>query len=82
MYTPKSFNVIHFQAEGLSRSTLFRVMKRKGGLISSERQSGTGRSAKIMTNKGTKHLVELFSNENGISQRSSQSLIYWKLKSK
>ena len=46
---PKTFTVNHFPAEGGPRSTLFKIVKHKEGGISSERQSGGGRPAKIMT---------------------------------
>ena len=56
---PKTFTVNHFAAEGVPRSTLFDILKRKEDGISSERQSGSGRPAKIMTKSGIKRLVKL-----------------------
>ena len=46
---PKTFTVNHFEAEGVSRSTLFDILKPKEDGISSERQSGSGRPTKIIT---------------------------------
>ena len=68
---PKTFTVNHFAAEGVARSTLFDILKRKDDGISSERQSGSGRPAKIMTKSGIKRLVKLFDHKCGISQRKA-----------
>ena len=46
---PKTFTVNNFAAEGVPRSTLFDILKRKKDGISSERQSGSDTPAKIMT---------------------------------
>ena len=46
---PKTFTVNHFEAEGVPRSTLFYILKRKEDGISSERQSDSGRPAKIIS---------------------------------
>ena len=80
----KTFTVNHFEAEGVPRSTLFDILKRKEDGISSERQSGSGRPAKIMTKSGIKQLRRLFDNKCGISQtkaarktKCSQPLINW-----
>ena len=55
----KTFTVNHFATEGVSRSTLFDILKRKQDGISSERQSSSGRPAKIMT-KRNKAACEAF----------------------
>ena len=49
----KTFTGNHFAAEGVPRSALFDILKRQEYGISSERQSGSGRPAKIMTKSGT-----------------------------
>ena len=86
---PKNFTVDHFEAKGVPRSTLFDILKRKENGISSERQSGRGRPAKIMTKSGIKRLVKLFDHKCGISQlkparkmKWSQFIINWALKNK
>ena len=53
----KSSIVNHFQAEGFSRSTLFRNLKRKEDEISLERP------AQIMTKKGNKATCEAFRSQ-------------------
>ena len=45
----KTFTVNHFEAEGVPRSTLLDILKRKEDGISSERQSGSGRPDKIIS---------------------------------
>ena len=86
---PKTFTLYHFAAEGVPCSTLFDILKRKEDGISSERQSGSGRPAKIMTKSGIKRLVKLFDHKCGISQRKaarkmkcSLPFINWALKNK
>ena len=77
-----SFTVKHFQEEGASRSTLNQIWRRKEDEISAERQCGSGRPAKIMTNLGI-----CFDHKCGISQRKvarqmkcTQHLVNWALK--
>ena len=44
-----SFTVKNFQEEGVLRSTLYQILRRKEDGFSAERQGGSGRPAKIMT---------------------------------
>ena len=48
--TSKTFTVNHFEAEGVTLSTLSDLLKRKDDGTPSKRQSGSGRPAKISTN--------------------------------
>ena len=44
-----SFTIKHFQEEGVPRSTLYQILRRKKRWNLSRKQSGSGRPAKIMT---------------------------------
>ena len=84
---PKSFTVSHF--ENISRSTIYRIIKRIEEDKSFERQTGSGRKTKIMTKRAISQLTKLFDHKCGISQRiasknfkCSQSLISKTLKTK
>ena len=86
---PKSFTVSHFEAENLSRSTIYGIIKRIEEDKPFERQTGSGRKPKIMTKRAISQLTKLFDHKCGISQRiaskkfkCSQSLISKTLKTK
>ena len=86
---PKSFTVSHFEAENLSRSTIYGIIKRIEEDKPFKRQTGSGRKLKIMTKCAISQLTKLFDHKCGISQRiaskkfkCSQSLISKTLKTK
>ena len=55
-----TFTLKPLQKEGVSRSTLYRILRRKEDGIPAERQCGSRRPAKIMTKSGIKQLDRLF----------------------
>ena len=57
---PKSFTVSHFEAENLSRLTIYGIIKRIEEDKPSERQTGSGRKPKIMTKRAISQLTKLF----------------------
>lgn len=65
----KIFTVTHFEREGISRRTVYSILKRYENGISAERQSGSGRKAKIFTKKKVTQLKKMFDNNDGISTR-------------
>ena len=60
----KMFTVEHFLKEGISRSTIYDILKR--GII--ERKQGSGRKPTIMTQKNLKRMKTRFNNKDGVSQ--------------
>lgn len=65
----KSFTAHHFIAEGISRSTVYRLIKCAEDGEPSTRQAGSGRRAKITTTNMLSRLRKDFDNECGLSQR-------------
>ena len=63
----KSYCVKHFVAEGVSKRTIYAILK--SGRI--DRKSGSGRKAAIMTNKNKRKLKKLFENKDDISQNDA-----------
>ncbi|KAJ3661692.1 hypothetical protein Zmor_006079 [Zophobas morio] len=58
------FTVEHFLKDGISRSTIYDILKRS--II--ERKQGSGRKPTIMTQKNLKRLKTRFNNKDGVSQ--------------
>lgn len=63
----KTFTVHHFNAEGVSRSAVYRILNRK----SSERKPGSGRKAVIKTKRMVNSLRQQFTNKSGVSTRKA-----------
>lgn len=66
---PKCFIVNHFLEEGVARSTLYKILKRKENGISHLRKSGSGRVAKKMTKQRINQLKKQLDHKTGVSQR-------------
>lgn len=60
----KKFTVDHFVLEGVPKRTIYNILKRPQVI----RKSGSGKKAKIMTQKGLKTLERMFNNKDGVSQ--------------
>ena len=72
-----SFTGKHLQDEGVPRSTLYQTLRRKeDGKISAEKQSGSGRPAKIMTKSDIKQLFRHFGHKYGTVYRWKFYVMY------
>ena len=69
----KKFNVNHFMAKNISKSTVYNVIQRAESDSRHERKKGTGRKPKIMTKKNIKRLNGMFDHKDGVSQRQAAS---------
>ena len=83
----KNYICHHFKKEGISKSTIYQILKTYEVRKSSKRKVGSGRKAKIFSPKKTKKLLRKFDNNDKMSQRKfarligcSQSYISKKLK--
>lgn len=65
----KSSIVVHFRAENIPRSTIYRVLRRKEHNICAERAVGSGCTPKKMNKKAVKRLEKRIDHKDGISQR-------------
>uniref|UniRef100_A0A914DZG6 Uncharacterized protein n=1 Tax=Acrobeloides nanus TaxID=290746 RepID=A0A914DZG6_9BILA len=65
------FTAKHFMDEGVSKSTIYDILKRYEDNLPAERQSGSGRIAKIFTPKKFEQLKKDFDQKDGISQRQA-----------
>ena len=88
-YLGKSFTVRHFMSEGVARRTIYQILKDAENGKPPTRQPGSGRIAKITTNKMLARLSKDFDNQCGISQRQAAkkygcaiSTINWALQTK
>lgn len=61
----RAFTVKHFQAEGISRSTVYHVLNRR----TTKRKAGSGRRAKLMPRRKLKILMKMFLNRDDSSCR-------------
>uniref|UniRef100_A0A914E965 Transposase n=1 Tax=Acrobeloides nanus TaxID=290746 RepID=A0A914E965_9BILA len=66
----KQFTAKQFMDEGVSKSTIYDILKREDNLPA-ERQSDSGRIAKIFTPKKVEQLKKDFDHKDGISQRQA-----------
>jgi transposase len=64
----KLFTVRHFRAEGVPKSTIYRILGRYKNRLSAERKPGSGRKPKIFTKKNLRRLKQTFENNGKISQ--------------
>ena len=67
----KMYTVNHFLAEGISKSTVFRVIKRAENDSGHERVKGSGRIAKKMTPTNIRRLKVMFDQKDGVSLRQA-----------
>ena len=67
----KKYTVAHFQAENVSRSTIYNIIRRAERDSGHERVFGSGRKAKIMTKKNIKRLNTMFNHRDGVSTRQA-----------
>ena len=67
----KIFTVRHFQAEGIHRSTIYRIIERAENESGHERAPGSGRKARKMPPKKVKALLSMFDNQHGVSLRQA-----------
>lgn len=63
----KTFTVQHFSAEGVSRRTIYNILKAQRV----ERKQGSGKKPVIMTSANVNKLKRAFDNKDGISQRET-----------
>ena len=68
---PNSFIVNHFLAEGVARSTIYKILRRKKNNISTKRLKGSGRKAVKMPKKKVEQLKKMSDAKDGISQRKA-----------
>jgi len=66
----KSFTAKHFLAEGMAKSTIYRIIKRYEQQGSVARVIGSGRPAKKLTREKMTQLKRLVNHKTGVSQRS------------
>lgn len=64
---PKIFTIKHFEAEGISKRTVYNILK----LGKIERKSGSGRIPSIMTPANLRNLERQFNNKDGFSQNDA-----------
>ena len=67
--------VDHFLAEKIPRSSIYRIIKNFITRMTTNRKTGSGRKAKIMTTQMKCKLVKMFNNADGISQRQEAKKI-------
>ncbi len=65
----KKFIVDHFISEGVSKSTIYSILKRKESGTDFNRRVGSGRTAKIFNKKGLAKLKRLVDHKDGIFQK-------------
>ena len=65
------YTVNHFVAEGISKATIQRVIKRAETDSGHEKVKGSGRVAKKMTPNNIKRLKVMFDQKDGVSQRQT-----------
>jgi transposase len=67
----KLYTVHHFQAEGVPKATVYRILKRFQVNLPASRQSGSGGSNRKMTTRKKAALKRAMDNKDGISQRQA-----------
>lgn len=69
----KKFTVKHFQDEGIPKSTIYRILKEHDEGLPWKRKPGSGRPAKILTQKKLKQIVKAFDGSDKLSMRTGAS---------
>ena len=64
----KNFTFLHFEAENMSKSTIYRIIQHAVNRLGSKRRIGSGRKPKIMDTKGKQKLKVMFEQSDKVSQ--------------
>ena len=64
----KNFTFLHFKAEKMSKSTIYRIIQHAENRLGSKRRAGSGRKPKIMDTKGKRKLKVIFDQSDKVSQ--------------
>ena len=64
----KNFIPLHFKAEKMSKSTIFRIIQRAENRLGSKRRFGSGRKPKIMDTKGKRKIKVVINQSDKVSQ--------------